>query len=131
MKWRDLYTGLKICDQEDQPSHQYTDHLGRMAAKKDFAFVAFHYVTEKDNLKACLQLDQHILMRINSIKISKRKVNSLEFVVKTVGILPPGIKHGAYKLIFYEGAMTEGKLPKEMFEEEEVPEDELLHWVEK
>jgi len=141
MMWRELYSGLTIRRQKDQPDCDIPNYFTRMMYKETFALDPFHIVDdEAGQVKAVLSLDQPINVYIKQALV--KSYNNLELTCETVGVLPPGIVDGVYILKFgdtgfgrYEPDNDCYELPVDMFEDGEVPEDELedelSHWSER
>lgn len=130
MKWRDLYSGLMIRKQEDQPDCDIPDYFDRMVNRETFVLDPFHTVDdEAGNLKTILWAEQPVNVTIKQALVTAG-YQHLELTCKTVGVLPPGIVRGTYVLKFEDGKDCY-ELPAEMFEEGEVSKDELSHWSER
>lgn len=129
MKWRDLYSGLTICDPADQPDCDIPDCFARMADGAEFALDPFHSVDdEAGNPKTLLRAEQLITVVILQARVTPG-CQCLELTCEMVGVLPPGIVHGTYVFKFKDGKYC-NELPAGMFEDSEAPEDELSHWYE-
>ena len=130
VKWRDLYSGLMIREQEDQPDCDAGDYFQRMVNATMFALDPFHTVDdEAGNFKTIRWAEQPINVTIRQALVTAG-YQHLELTCKTVGVLPPGIVHGTYVLKF-DDVKDCYELPAEMFKDEEIPEDELEHWSER
>lgn len=127
MKWKDLCNTLTICDREDQPDCDISGDFERMAKWEAFALAMVHVVNdEAGNAKTLLMAEQFVHVKVQKVVVTDI-CPQIVLTCKTIGVLPPGIVHGTYVLEFEDGKDCY-EPPAQMFEDSEVPEDELSHW---
>lgn len=128
MKWRELYTHLLI-DNPDAalPDNQQNSDFMRMSDRRAFYLTLCHTENnERGSIEPTCKMDTPLQVTISQAVMSEE---DLELTCKTVGTLPPGIRHGTYVLKFKDPAeMMCSELPVAMFEDAEVPEEELSNW---
>ncbi len=127
MKRIALYNTLQLLQPEDQPDVDIRNFLERMAQGEIFRFAVLHLTDEGKNAKT-LRCPQDIDFIIEQMRVTDA-FGELSIVGKTLGVLPPGFKHGKYTMTCGHGQFIDD-LPEEMFNNEEAPPDELEDWVE-
>lgn len=127
MRWSELYHGLAIRNPADQPDPDPFGYFERMANGRIFFLDLFH--NEDDgagNSEAVFREDRPLNVMVLQARVTAES-QEFELTCKTVGVLPSGIVQGTYVLKFVIGKYC-GELPAEMFEDGEIPQDELSHW---
>ena len=129
MKWRDLYHGLTIRKQEDQPDCDIPDFFSRMSEGAVFALTPFH--EDRDARGTLLRhryCPQNAKVKILSIQV-KPQFTGLTILCRFVDILPPGFKHGVFALDLEDGRFIFA-LPDDLFVDGNAPAGELSEWKE-
>jgi hypothetical protein len=124
MKWRDLYRQL-IISEENQPADGF-NYFELMAQGEAFALQPVYYADD-DAENQLADTDRLIHVEIIQVRVMPDQYQCLAITCKLVGELPSGIIRGTYTLKFENELVCE-ELPAEMFEDGEVPEEELSHW---
>ena len=122
MKWCDLYSGLTIRKQEDQPDCDIPDYFNRMASEATFALSPFHCVEDEEgSLVKVLWAPQDAMVKIHSVQVEQADLKyydclDLTMVVQFGGVLPPGFKYGTHVLKL-EMSKNFNELPDDLFED--------------
>ncbi|MDO8435442.1 MAG: hypothetical protein Q7S89_02060 [bacterium] len=132
MKWRELYSGVSIRKQEDQPDGDLRDFFERMSTREVFVLDLFHSVTtdEEKGTEKITWAKYQLEVVIIQVRCTSGSSGDLEITCKTANVLPPGIRRGTYVLPFVDGEES-FSLPDELFEDEDVWDDELTNWQKK
>jgi hypothetical protein len=127
MKWRELYNTLTLRDEDDQPDDGGNNFFERMALGSSFAFYPVHFVKNKTgDIVKILIGPEDVMIRILAVRVTNI-FDELIMTCKFVGLLPPGFRHGTYSLRL-EQFKDVHKLPRRLFDDEEIPTDELSQW---
>jgi len=127
MKWSDLYSGISLRSQEEQPDCDLTHYFLRMSEKGGFVFDIQHDLDETGNAWCISPVP--LTFNILKVVVGELDISGyfLEMTCKTTGQIPPGVKSGTYTLLLRGGDVCLD-LPVEMFEDGEVPDSELSSW---
>lgn len=138
MKWKDLYNdGLTLCsdmdqlDTENEREEDGSDFFLRIAYNEEFPFMLYHCrlpaTRNEDREYFC---GPQLSLRIKSITNVGEGVIELEVSTFST-ILPPGIRHGTYKVRFGTpnifSTASEG-FPEGMLEDGDVTFEALDEW---
>ena len=124
MKWVKLYLSMMLFEEEESMTvAELMDAIVHGEPVRAY-LNSSRWLTDRDiKHQEEIDNDRKFNVTIISITASKGKRLGVWIEFKTQGILPPGVKHGIYKIFMEDDGVSCSRLPKEMFQDGDVPED--------
>lgn len=124
MKWHKYYDALRIRVEDIGDVDEFIWQIASNQTVKADLMIKNLKRGAGENNPAPIMAEEAVGMQIIRIEAAKGKKAGAQITFKTRGLLPEGVCHGTYTIKF-NGSGTDEALPRQMFEDDEVPKEAL------